>query len=75
MTEQTTPTFESAFASLQKVIEALENSELPLEEALRLYEEGMKLSVLCTNLLENAQLRVTQLSAAATPPEDKSADE
>ena len=36
MTKQATPNFEAAFASLQQIIIQLENSELPLEEALKL---------------------------------------
>jgi exodeoxyribonuclease VII small subunit len=46
---------------LQEIIAKLESAELPLEEALRLYEEGKRLSTLCASILENAQLRVTTL--------------
>ena len=63
MTKQATPNFEAAFASLQQIITQLENSELPLEEALKLYEEGKRLSDICSQLLETAQLRVETLSA------------
>jgi exodeoxyribonuclease VII small subunit len=54
--------FESAFIALQEVITKLENSELPLEEALQLYEEGQRLSALCTSILEAAQLRVNTIA-------------
>ncbi len=63
MTDQPSPSFETAFASLQQIITQLENTELPLEEALKLYEEGKRLSDLCSQLLENAQLRVEALSS------------
>lgn len=63
MTDQATPSFEAAFASLQQIITQLENTELPLEEALKLYEEGKRLSELCSQLLETAQLRVESLSS------------
>jgi len=66
MTEQSAPSFESAFASLQQIISQLENTELPLEEALKLYEEGKRLSDLCSQLLETAQLRVETLSTATS---------
>ena len=66
MTDQPTPSFETAFAALQQIIIQLENTELPLEEALKLYEEGRRLSDLCSQLLETAQLRVETLSANAT---------
>jgi len=69
-TPETQPSFEAAFAELQAVIDQLENTELPLEEALRLYEEGKRLSALCGSILESAQLRVTALNEAApTPPQ------
>lgn len=69
MKDQATPSFETAFASLQQIITQLENSELPLEEALKLYEEGKRLSDLCGKLLENAQLRVKTLSPDAADGE------
>lgn len=57
-----TQSFETAFAQLQEVITKLENADLALEEAIRLYEEGKRLSKLCAQILESAQLRVTTLS-------------
>ncbi|HOA21588.1 MAG TPA: exodeoxyribonuclease VII small subunit [Anaerolineaceae bacterium] len=63
------PSFETAFAQLQTIITQLDNTELPLEEALRLYEEGKRLSALCASILENAQLRVSALNEVnQTPP-------
>ncbi len=64
MTDQTSLSFEAAFAELQQIITRLESSELPLEEALKLYEEGKRLSDLCAQLLEAAQLRVETLSSS-----------
>ena len=63
MTETTSESMdvETAFNALQEIIAKLESAELPLEEALRLYEEGKRLSTLCASILENAQLRVTTL--------------
>ncbi|MGV8049965.1 MAG: exodeoxyribonuclease VII small subunit [Anaerolineaceae bacterium] len=60
--QEPTMNFESAFIALQEVITKLENSELPLEEALQLYEEGQRLSALCTSILEAAQLRVNTIA-------------
>ena len=65
MTDQPTPSFEAAFDSLQQIITQLENTELPLEEALKLYEEGKRLSDICSQLLETAQLRVETLSSTS----------
>ncbi len=65
MTEtEPTQTFEIAFAQLQDVIAKLEDADLALEEAIKLYEEGKRLSKLCAQILESAQLRVSTLSEA-----------
>ncbi len=73
MTDQSTPSFETAFASLQQIVSQLENTELPLEEALKLYEEGKRLSDICSQLLESAQLRVETLSATSAATDGESA--
>ncbi len=61
--------FESAMGRLQEIVERLESGEAPLEEAMALFEEGAKLSALCYNTLDRAQLKVTEL--AALPPEEE----
>jgi exodeoxyribonuclease VII small subunit len=61
MTENQATSYEAAFASLQKIIDQLEDGDLPLEEAILLYEKGKKLSDQCAKLLEEAQLRVKTL--------------
>jgi exodeoxyribonuclease VII small subunit len=58
--------FESAFIALQENVASLETEELPLEKALALYERGQKLAKRCTKLLEEAELRVRQLSMNQT---------
>lgn len=73
MTDQSTPNFETAFANLQQIITQLENTELPLEEALKLYEEGKRLSDICSQLLETAQLRVETLSSTSAITDGESA--
>ncbi len=58
---ETTPpslTYDQAFARLETVLAALENSDLPLEQALALYEEGVQLATVCSRTLEEAELRV-----------------
>lgn len=71
------PSFESALARLAEIVEALEKGDLPLERSLALFEEGVRLSRLGAERLENAELRVEQLLASsATKPialDDKSA--
>ncbi len=53
--------FEEAFAQLEAAVAALQDGQMPLERALRYYEEGMKLAKHCSDLLEQAELRVQQL--------------
>lgn len=47
---------------LEKIVADLKNEDLGLEEALKLYEEGMKLSKKCTETLEKAELKVRELT-------------
>jgi exodeoxyribonuclease VII small subunit len=56
-------TYEEAFQELQAVVEQLEAGELPLQESLALFERGQALSARCSNLLEKAQLRLTELTS------------
>ncbi len=57
-----TPSYEALMERFQQVVERLETGELPLAEALALYEEGVALSTRCQQLLEAAELRIQQLS-------------
>lgn len=66
--------FEDAMARLQEIVERLEGGEAPLEEAMALFEEGAKLSALCYNTLDRAQLKVTEL-AALPAKEDSDAED
>lgn len=61
MTDPQPTSYEAAFNALQEIISKLEDGELSLEESLKLYEEGKKLSDQCAKLLEQAQLRVSTL--------------
>ena len=62
MTEETTaPTFEAALVKLEQIVQRLEKGELPLEESLVLYEEGVRLSRLCHAKLEEAEGKIELL--------------
>jgi exodeoxyribonuclease VII small subunit len=54
-------TFEQAFAALQETVEQLETGELALEDTLTLFERGQALARRCQDLLDRAELRVTQI--------------
>ena len=56
-------TFEQAYAQLEDIVTRLESGELSLEESVTLYERGQQLADYCNNLLDNASLRVEQLTA------------
>jgi exodeoxyribonuclease VII small subunit len=52
------PNFETNLERLDNIVRELEDADLPLEKALQLYEEGMKLSEACHKQLEEAEGRV-----------------
>jgi len=54
-------TFEQALVALEGVVERLEKGELPLEESLQLYEEGIRLSRLCHGKLGEAEGKIEML--------------
>ena len=56
--------FEQAFARLGETVQSLEKGGLSLEEATRLFEEGMRLAQLCNQLLSQAELKITRLAEA-----------
>ena len=54
-------TFEQAFAELEEAVRTLERGDLPLEEALALYERGQELAAYCAQLLDEAELKIVQI--------------
>lgn len=54
-------TFEEAFDELEALVAKLETGDLPLEQALALFERGQALSEHCNQLLQNAELKLRQL--------------
>ena len=53
--------FEKRLTDLESVVERLEQGDLPLEESVRLFEEGMKLSQSCKKELDSAEGRIQVL--------------
>lgn len=62
--------FEEALGRLDETVSALETGKLPLEDAIRLYEEGVHLAQRCQELLDQAELRISRLVAADDVPPD-----
>lgn len=54
--------FEEAFKKLEKIVTKMEGGDLPLEEALRLFEEGMRLYTVCSQRLTEVQKKVELLT-------------
>ncbi len=53
--------FETALKKLETIVENLENGELSLEEALKRYEEGIRMADICSKRLTEAEKRVEVL--------------
>jgi len=57
----TPATFEDGIKRLSEIVQALERGDLPLEDSLRLFEEGVTLSRASQERLDSAQKRVEEL--------------
>ncbi|MCU0538978.1 MAG: exodeoxyribonuclease VII small subunit [Desulfobacterales bacterium] len=53
--------FEQALKALEQIVAELESGELPLEQAIRKFEEGMELSRYCSQRLEETERKISQL--------------
>ena len=62
--------FESALEQLETTVARLEEGEMPLEEALELFESGVKLSRQCSSTLEDAEKRIEVLVADRDSDDD-----
>lgn len=61
---ETEPTIEEALKRLEEIADKLEDPDLDLDQAVRLYEEGLRLYERCAKKLDAAELRITQLAEA-----------
>ncbi|HLR75151.1 MAG TPA: exodeoxyribonuclease VII small subunit [Virgibacillus sp.] len=61
MTEKEKVSFEEAMLQLEKIVERLEEGDVPLEKAISYYQEGMKLSKMCHDKLSNVQEKMTKI--------------
>lgn len=53
--------FEEAMQRLEEIVQSLDNGDLPLEESLKIFEEGMKLVGFCNSKLDEAEKKVSLL--------------
>lgn len=66
-------TFEQALVRLEEVVRELESSQLPLDQALELFAEGISLSKYCNGCLEQAEQKINVLMADGEVTEASSA--
>lgn len=66
-------TFEASMARLEQIVRAMERGDVPLEESLKLFQEGTELVRNCQKLLDDAQLQVNKIMTAAdgSPVEER----
>jgi len=57
--------FEEALKRLETIVESMEAQDLPLETLLARYEEGARLTALCQDKLNEAELKIQQLEKNA----------
>ena len=74
---QNTKTFEENMLRLEQIVRAMEHGEIPLEESLKLFQEGTQLVQACGKLLDDAELQVSKIvgDEAGNPAEEVFADE
>ncbi len=53
--------FEEALTRLEEIVSELEDETISLEDSISLYEEGIELSQICTETLEQAELRIEKV--------------
>ena len=59
-------TFEQAIKQLEQIVQDLESGDMPLEKAIKKFEEGIQLSKYCTEKLDESEKRITILMQDAT---------
>ena len=60
-TDEQPKSFEASLESLEKIVQQLENGDLPLEKSLELFEDGIRLSRQCQERLNQAERRIETL--------------
>ena len=61
MNKKTENNFESALHRLEQISDLLENEETPLEESIKLFEEGIELKEYCEEKLKSAKIKIDKI--------------
>ena len=74
---QENQTFEASMTRLEQIVRTMERGDVPLEESLKLFQEGTELVRNCQKLLDDAQLQIKKIMAApdGSPVEEEFQDE
>jgi exodeoxyribonuclease VII small subunit len=59
--EATEQGFDESLRRLEQIVEQMEQGDIPLEESMKLYEEGIALSKVCAQKLQQAELTIKRL--------------
>ncbi len=70
MSKKERQSFEQALSRLEEIVDELEDESISLEDTIKLYEEGIKLSKICTETLEQAELRIEKVNEQHADNED-----
>ncbi|MCD6380203.1 exodeoxyribonuclease VII small subunit [bacterium] len=66
--------FEDSMERLENIVRKLEDESIPLEDSIRLYEEGIKIGKKCKNILNQADQRIKQLSKTDSTNSNRKVD-
>ncbi|MCH1626630.1 exodeoxyribonuclease VII small subunit [Fredinandcohnia quinoae] len=61
MSEEKALSFEEAMEQLEQIVDQLEEGDVPLEKAISYFQEGMKLSKMCHDKLQNVEKQMEQI--------------
>ena len=61
MTKKKDYNFESALKRLEEISDLLENEDTPLEDSIKLFEEGIELKEFCEDKLKSAKLKIDKI--------------
>lgn len=62
MPKQKSKSFEASMTRLEEIVKQLENGSVPLEESMKLFQEGTALAGSCGKLLDEAELEIVKLT-------------
>ncbi len=62
--------FEKAMVEIKSIVEAIEEGKLPLDESIKKYENALTLIKKCQNLLQTANQKIEEITAADTTADD-----